>query len=112
MKCIFIGYAINSKGYRLWDPKAKCMHISRDIVFFEEGFDGRTSMLQYVERSSESSKTVPSSTIEDNTDDQDAVVDNYDATKDKKRKEKYLAVQQGLEGHLKERYHYWKLVGT
>ena len=40
-KCIFIGYSIHSKGYRLWDPKAKRIHISRDVIFFEQDFDGR-----------------------------------------------------------------------
>ena len=46
VKFIFIGYSINSKGYRLWDPKAKRIHISRDAIFFEEDFDGRISFLQ------------------------------------------------------------------
>ena len=40
-RCIFIGYSIHSKGYRLWNPKAKRIHISRDVIFFEQDFDGR-----------------------------------------------------------------------
>ena len=40
-KCIFIGYSRHRKGYRLWDPKATRIHISRDVIFFEQDFDGR-----------------------------------------------------------------------
>ena len=48
VKCIFIGYSINSKGYRLWDPKARRIHASRDVVCFEADFDGRTNESQCV----------------------------------------------------------------
>jgi len=34
-KCIFLGYADNVKGYRLWDPTACKVVISRDVVFAE-----------------------------------------------------------------------------
>ena len=102
MKCIFIAYSINSKGHRLWDPNARRIHVSRDVVFFEEDFDGRTSLLQYIERSSESKETLPPSTIEDDTDDQEAVVNNQDAINDNEEERENFAVQQGLERHLKE----------
>ena len=33
---IFVGYEAGSKAYRLYDPKAKRLHISRDVKFLEE----------------------------------------------------------------------------
>ena len=35
-KCIFLGYADGVKGYRLWDPTARKVLISRDVVFVED----------------------------------------------------------------------------
>ena len=32
---------LDSKGYRLWDSKAKKLNLSRDFTFFEHEFDGR-----------------------------------------------------------------------
>ncbi|RDX72698.1 hypothetical protein CR513_47774, partial [Mucuna pruriens] len=34
-KCIFLGYADNVKGYRLWDPTAHKVIVSRNVVFAE-----------------------------------------------------------------------------
>jgi hypothetical protein len=34
-KCIFLGYADNMKGYRLWDPTARKLVVGRDVVFAE-----------------------------------------------------------------------------
>ena len=34
-RCIFLGYAIGTKGYRLWDPTAHKIIINYDIVFYE-----------------------------------------------------------------------------
>jgi len=34
-KCIFIGYSLDSKGYRLWDPQRRRLIISRDVKFNE-----------------------------------------------------------------------------
>jgi len=35
-KCIFLGYDMESKAYRLYDPKARKVQLSRDVVFHEE----------------------------------------------------------------------------
>ena len=40
-KCIFIGYSLHSKGYRLYDPKRKQIHESRDVIFVENEFGDR-----------------------------------------------------------------------
>jgi hypothetical protein len=37
IKCIFIGYSIETRSYRLFDPQAKKVIISRDVVFDEHG---------------------------------------------------------------------------
>lgn len=38
IKCIFLGYASESKGYRLWcsDPKSRKLILSRDVTFNED----------------------------------------------------------------------------
>ncbi|KAL2227998.1 UNVERIFIED_CONTAM: Retrovirus-related Pol polyprotein from transposon RE1 [Sesamum indicum] len=38
MKCIFLGYASNQKGYKVYDLKRKSMMISRDVTFYEDVF--------------------------------------------------------------------------
>ncbi|KAH9735931.1 hypothetical protein KPL71_017911 [Citrus sinensis] len=35
-RCIFLGYADGVKGYRLWDPTAHKIVISRDVIFIED----------------------------------------------------------------------------
>ena len=35
-KCIFMGYSQESKAYRLYDPEAKKIVVSRDVVFWEQ----------------------------------------------------------------------------
>ena len=35
-KMIFVGYEPGSKAYRVYDPVARRVHISRDVVFQEE----------------------------------------------------------------------------
>nr|GEW42722.1 retrovirus-related Pol polyprotein from transposon TNT 1-94 [Tanacetum cinerariifolium] len=35
-KCLFLGYADGIKGYRLWDPTAHKVVVSRDVVFMED----------------------------------------------------------------------------
>ena len=36
VKCIFVGYSAESKGYRLYHPQSKHILISRDVVFVED----------------------------------------------------------------------------
>lgn len=38
--CIFVGYSLVSKGYRLFDPVTKKNHIARDVVFLENEIVG------------------------------------------------------------------------
>jgi hypothetical protein len=33
--CCFLGYGIEHKGYRCWDPISQCLRISRHVVFWE-----------------------------------------------------------------------------
>ena len=35
-ECIFLGYAREEFGYRLWDPVDKKIIRSRDVIFFED----------------------------------------------------------------------------
>jgi hypothetical protein len=35
-KCIFLGYDMESKAYRLYDPQARKVQLSRYVVFLEE----------------------------------------------------------------------------
>jgi hypothetical protein len=38
VKCIFIGYSIETRSYRLYDPQEKHIIVSRDVIFDEQGF--------------------------------------------------------------------------
>jgi len=33
---IFVGYCDKAKAYRVWDPKDRKIHVSRDVKFFNE----------------------------------------------------------------------------
>ena len=35
-KCVLVGYQVRMKAYHLWDPKARKMVISWDVIFFNE----------------------------------------------------------------------------
>lgn len=37
MKCIFIGYSDESKGYSLYNPYSRELVISNDVIFYENG---------------------------------------------------------------------------
>ncbi|KAH9760757.1 Integrase catalytic domain-containing protein [Citrus sinensis] len=67
-RCIFLGYADGVKGYRLWDPTAHKIVISRDVIFVEDQLqrrdeDGGTTK--------EKSETVPVY-VENNPEDSDS----------------------------------------
>jgi transposase InsO family protein len=43
-KMVFLGYAEGTKGYRMYDPESKKLHISRDVIFEEnKGWDWSNS---------------------------------------------------------------------
>ena len=33
VKMVFLGYVEGTKGYRMYDPESKKLHISRDVIF-------------------------------------------------------------------------------
>lgn len=35
-ECVFVGYSLDTKGYRLYDPISGTTHIARDVVFLEQ----------------------------------------------------------------------------
>ena len=35
IKCVFIGYALNKKGYKAYHPQSRCVYISKDVTFHE-----------------------------------------------------------------------------
>jgi len=55
VKCIFVGYSMESKAYRLYDPSKGRIIISRDVTFFEDKLfhdsteDGSNSISEIVE---------------------------------------------------------------
>ena len=48
-KCIFLGYATNSKGYKCYNPVTKAFYVSRDVTFDE----GRSWFLNPISRGPE-----------------------------------------------------------
>jgi hypothetical protein len=79
-KCIFLGYADNVKGYRLWDPTARKVVISRDVVFVENELQSEqkndstskeTAIVQMEEKSkeSDSSEAEPVHEVQDEVND-------------------------------------------
>ena len=51
MKCIFLGFKVGVKGYKLWCPELKKVIISRDVIFDE------TAMLHDLSSTITSDKT-------------------------------------------------------
>lgn len=45
MKCIFIGYCENTKGYRFYDQKQQKVLISRDVIFIENEFSREVNLI-------------------------------------------------------------------
>ncbi|KAH9740957.1 hypothetical protein KPL70_002426 [Citrus sinensis] len=67
-RCIFLGYVDGVKGYRLWDPTAHKIVISRDVIFVEDQLqmkDGDDGIVK------EKSETVPVC-VENNPEDSDS----------------------------------------
>ena len=80
-KCLFLGYADGVKGYRLWDPTAHKVVVSRDVVFMEdkvqenEEGDSTTSETTSIQvekqfQSSDSSEAVPQHEVNETTESQ------------------------------------------
>ena len=46
-RCIFLGCAIGTKGYRLWDPTVHKVTVSRHIIFFFSGLSQRVGKQEY-----------------------------------------------------------------
>ncbi|KAH9647635.1 hypothetical protein KPL70_025262 [Citrus sinensis] len=67
-RCIFLGYADGVKGYRLWDPTANKIVISRDVIFIEDQLQRRDDDDNRVK---EKSKTIPVY-VENNPEDSDS----------------------------------------
>ncbi|KAH9663295.1 hypothetical protein KPL70_019630 [Citrus sinensis] len=67
-RCIFLGYADGVKGYRLWDPTAHKIVISRDVIFVEDQLQRKDEDNGTVK---EKSETVPVY-VENNPEDSDS----------------------------------------
>ncbi|KAH9656856.1 hypothetical protein KPL70_022839 [Citrus sinensis] len=67
-RCIFLGYADGVNGYRLWDPTAHKIVISKDVIFIEDQLQRRDEDDSTVK---EKSETVPVY-VENNLEDSDS----------------------------------------
>ncbi|MCO5593116.1 hypothetical protein L7F22_047122 [Adiantum nelumboides] len=53
VKCIFVGYSAESKGYRLYHPQTKRILLSQDVVFVEDSVQSLLSCTRDVNVSSQ-----------------------------------------------------------
>uniref|UniRef100_A0A2N9H173 CCHC-type domain-containing protein n=1 Tax=Fagus sylvatica TaxID=28930 RepID=A0A2N9H173_FAGSY len=64
-KCIFLGFKKGVKGYKLWDPVAQKVVISRDVVFDEKSMT--KAFKEEKSQAAESSNNIGRSTVQDST---------------------------------------------
>ena len=105
-KCIFVGYSITSKGYRLYDPVSRKICVSRDVLFDEDQFIHRKkgaqvfdtndsdSMPDNEEQPQEINEPMPQATQEDQE-----TIDNGESTSE----ETDVAQQQQLRRSMRKR---------
>lgn len=66
----FVGYAENTKGYRLYDKHLRSIVISRDVTFFEENFSGaRCEINNKTEHTNHTFISFPDDDVDDTNDD-------------------------------------------
>ena len=56
-KCIFIGYSICRKAYRLWNPQKQMVHEAIDVIFMERDSDNCVANTKTMQK--EVSKVIP-----------------------------------------------------
>ena len=60
--CIFVGYSLKSKGYRLFDPRKSSVFISRDVIF-SENETGSTLLQNSCENNNQPFYIMPDETL-------------------------------------------------
>ncbi|CAM8886686.1 unnamed protein product [Rhodiola kirilowii] len=59
VSCIFLGYAFNQKGYKVFDPKEGVIYVSRDVKFVEDIFPYDEKLQHNVPENTSTTVTVP-----------------------------------------------------